>query len=34
MKAWESGARDPHAISEVWRARVNPETVCAALLEP
>lgn len=34
MAAWDRGARDPRAISETWRARVDPAAVCAALLAP
>ncbi len=32
MAAWDLGERDPHAIAAIWRERVSPEAVCAALL--
>lgn len=34
MRAWDHGERDPKAISQTWRNRINPQAVCAALLAP
>jgi glycosyltransferase involved in cell wall biosynthesis len=32
MEQWDQGRRDPLAISEHWRARLDPRAVCQALL--
>jgi len=32
MEAWESGARDPLAISEIWRSRLHAPEVARGLL--